>query len=218
MSSMTKRLPISNAPRSSHLLVLAGLFFLSGTAGLILQVVWMYRLGLVFGNAAYATAATLAAFFLGLALGGWFWGNAAARFRRSLTVYGLMELGVALTALLWILGLDFYETHYASVVAVLGGHRSMLILLKFVFSTTLLLFPTVLMGGTFPLLAQYVGEDRRQLASRGTLLYAVNTLGASLGAFFAGFFLLSHYGVSSTYSFAVALAAGIGIAAIMLQV
>jgi spermidine synthase len=177
----------------------------------------MYRLGLVFGNAAYSTAATLAAFFLGLALGGWIGGNAAARFRRSLTVYGLMELGVALTALLWLPGLEFYEKHYASVVSVLGSHRSILVLWKFGFSTTLLLFPTVLMGGTFPVLAQYVGANRRQLARRGTLLYAVNTLGASLGAFLAGFFLLSRSGVRSTYFFAVALAAGIGITALLLD-
>jgi len=214
---MTKRYQISDSISSSRLILLSGLFFLSGTTGLILQVVWMYRLGLVFGNAAYATAATLAAFFLGIALGGWFWGNASARFDRPFTAYGLMEVGVALTALLWIPGIEFYETHYSSVVVFLGGNRSMLTLMKFIFSTTLLFFPTVLMGGTFPVLAQYIGKGRSQLASRGTILYAVNTLGASLGAFLAGFFLLSEYGVSSTYAFAIAMAAGIGIAAIILD-
>ncbi|MFV1979978.1 MAG: spermidine synthase, partial [Rhodothermia bacterium] len=217
MSSSTKDLTISRPPSSSSVAAVAGLFFLSGAAGLILQVVWMYRLGLVFGNASYATAATLAAFFLGMALGGWFWGNAATRLRHSLTVYGLMELGIALTALLWIPGLDLYETYYASVVATLGGDRSMLVLWKFGFSTVFLILPTMLMGGTFPMLAQYVGVNRYQLASRGTLLYALNTIGASLGTFFAGFFLLSRYGVRSTYGFAVALAAAIGIAAIVID-
>ena len=67
--------------------VLAFLFFLSGAAGLILQVVWMYRLGLIFGNSSYATAATLAAFFLGLAIGGWYLGSASAKFNR-LRIYG----------------------------------------------------------------------------------------------------------------------------------
>ncbi len=217
MPTHTKQFPIIKSPGSKHVLILAGLFFLSGTAGLILQVVWMYRLGLVFGNAAYATAATLSAFFLGLAIGGWFWGNAAVRFRRPLTIYGLMEIGVALTALLWIPGLDFYETHYASVVAILDGHSGMLTLSKFVFSTTLLLIPTVLMGGTFPILVQYVGKSRRKLAVQGTFLYALNTIGASLGAFFAGFFLLSNYGVNLTYAFAVGLAACIGVAALVLD-
>jgi spermidine synthase len=214
---MTKKQETSNSVSSRRLFFLSVLFFLSGTAGLILQVVWMYRLGLIFGNASYATAATLAAFFLGLAIGGWFLGKASARFNRPLTAYGLMEIGIALTALLLIPGITFYETHYASVVTFVDGQRNMLTLLKFVFSISLLLFPSVLMGGTFPVLAQYVGKERPKLASRATILYAVNTLGASIGAFLAGFYLLSKFGVTSTYKFAVILAASIGIIALILD-
>lgn len=209
--------PLSDSVGSGGFVFLSAIFFLSGAAGLMLQVVWMYRLGLVFGNAAYATAATLAAFFLGLALGGWFWGNEAARFRYPLTVYGLMEVGIALMALLWIQGLDIYETYYPSIVTLLGRDGGMLAIMKFVFSTVLLLLPTTLMGGTFPVLAEYVGRRHHQLASRGTMLYAVNTLGASLGAFLAGFFLLAEFGVTSTYTFAVCLAAGAGVMAVIMD-
>jgi hypothetical protein len=45
------------------------LFFVSGFSALVLQVVWMRELSLVFGATAHAAAATLAAFFLGLATG-----------------------------------------------------------------------------------------------------------------------------------------------------
>jgi len=208
-------------PRSiistKHFSLLSLLFFLSGTAGLILQVVWMYRLGLIFGNAAYATAATLAAFFLGLAIGGWFLGNASAKFKRPLSAYGFMEIGIALTALLLIPGIEFYETHYASLVTLTYGKQSLLTILKFTFSIVLLLFPTVLMGGTFPVLAQFIGKEKRQLASRGTILYAVNTLGASIGALLAGFFLLSKYGVDATYYFTIILVASIGFMAILID-
>jgi len=199
---------------SKHFSILLLLFFLSGTAGLILQVVWMYRLGLIFGNAAYATAATLAAFFLGLAIGGWFLGNASAKFKRPLSAYGFMEIGIALTALLLIPGIEFYETHYASLVTLTNGNQSLLTVLKFAFSIILLLVPTVLMGGTFPVLAQFIGKEKRQLASRGTFLYAVNTLGASIGALLAGFLLLSRYGVDATYYFTIVLIASIGFIAI----
>jgi spermidine synthase len=217
VQAQTQQLPISKSIVSKHFTIVTGLFFLSGAAGLILQVVWMYRLGLVFGNAAYATAATLAAFFLGLAIGGWVWGNASAKLKRPLRLYGLMEIGIAITALLFIPGLDFYENYYATLVSFLDGQSGMLTFLKFMFSITLLLFPTILMGGTFPVLAQYVGKKRRQLEMRGTLLYALNTIGASLGAFLAGFILLSRYGVNSTYAFAIALAAAVGVAAIILD-
>ena len=203
--------------RSGYFTFLYALFFLSGTAGLIFQVVWMYRLGLVFGNAAYATAATLSVFFLGLALGGRFLGNASVRFKRPLRVYGLMELGIALTAFLILPGLDLYERYYAWVVSFLGGSRSALFLAKFFFGALLLLPPTFLMGGTFPILAQYIGKDRRYLERRGTILYAVNTLGAALGAFFTGFYLIREYGVSSTYGLALILAASVGVLAIVLD-
>ncbi|GMR13166.1 MAG: hypothetical protein BMS9Abin29_1368 [Gemmatimonadota bacterium] len=217
MTSSTEQAGLHGSGGARRLAGFTGLFFLSGVGGLVLQVLWMYRLGLVFGNAAYATAATLSAFFLGLALGGWFWGHTAPRVRRPLAVYGIIELGVAATALLWLPGLGFYEAHYSSVTAMLGDHRGMLITGKFVFSTSLLLLPTFLMGGTFPVLTQHVVPDPGKLGRRGTLLYAFNTLGAALGALLAGFYLLPVLGVRRAYFGAVALLALVGMAAVILD-
>ena len=216
---MTNQQGAANDTGGQRLFFLTGLYFLSGVTGLVLQVVWLYRLGLVFGNAAYATAATLAAFFLGIAIGGWYIGNASTRFKRPLTGYGLMEIGIALTALLWLPAIGFYEAHYAGLVGFLNGNQGLLTVMKFLFSTSLLLLPTVLMGGTFPVLAQYVGAGKSlgKLASRGTVLYAVNTLGASLGAFLAGFFLIRTVGVKATYNIAMLTATAIGFGAIILD-
>lgn len=196
--------------------ILSLLFFLSGATSLTLQVIWMYRLGLIFGNAAYATAATLTAFFLGLSLGGWLSGRLSIRLKKPLTAYGLMEIGIALTALLLYPGLAFYEANYIEITGLLDNHRTLLTLSKFLFSLTLLILPTMLMGGTFPMLAQFIGENN-QLAKRGTLLYAINTFGAAVGAFVAGFFLISHLGVHSTYIFALFAAFTIGLAALILD-
>ncbi|HDZ07439.1 fused MFS/spermidine synthase [Maribacter sp.] len=214
---MRNKFAFTNSERSGNFIFLYALFFVSGTASLMFQVVWMYRLGLVFGNAAYATAATLSAFFLGLALGGRFFGNASARFKRPLRMYGLMELGIALTAFLLAPGLDFYEKYYSDIVSFSGDTKSILLGMKFVFGTSLLFFPSFLMGGTFPVLAQYIGKNRNNLSRRGTILYAVNTLGAALGAFVAAFYLLSKYGVGATYGFAIALAVLVGVLALVLD-
>jgi len=214
---MKNLLAIPKFERSGSFIFLCALFLLSGTAGLIFQVIWMYRLGLVFGNAAYATAATLSAFFLGLALGGRFFGKASARFKRPLRLYGFMELGIAVTALLLVPGLHFYEKYYSDIVSFLGVSRSVLLVIKFVFGISLLFFPSFLMGGTFPVLAQYIGKNRIDLSRRGTILYAVNTLGAALGAFAAAFYLLARYGVSATYGFAMALALSVGVLALVID-
>ena len=44
-------------------------FFLSGASGLIFQVVWFERCGLVFGNSVLATSIVLSSFMAGLAVG-----------------------------------------------------------------------------------------------------------------------------------------------------
>ncbi len=214
---MTNRFSLPQFERSGNFIFLGALFFLSGTAGLIFQVVWMYRLGLVFGNAAYATAATLSAFFMGLALGGRFFGKFSAGFKRPLVIYGLMELGIALTAFLLVPGIGFYERYYSDIVSFLGDTKSVVVGMKFVFGISLLFFPSFLMGGTFPVLAQYIGKNRNDLSRRGTILYAVNTLGAALGAFVAAFYLLAAYGVGATYGFAMALAIFVGIMSLVLD-
>jgi len=64
--------------------VLLGLFFLSGAAALIYEVLWLKELGRLFGVTAHAAATTLAVFFLGLAAGGWVWGTRSARARNPL--------------------------------------------------------------------------------------------------------------------------------------
>ena len=197
--------------------ILAMLYFMSGVAGLIFQVVWLYRLGLVFGQAAYATAATLTAFFIGLGLGGRLVGNFAERLARPLFIYGLLEIAIALSALLLVPGVEFYESVYPSLVELTANSRPLLILLKFIFSTALLLLPTILMGGTFPVLAHFVVVSGSGLAKRGSLLYACNTLGAATGTFLGGFYFMKNFGVGTTYIIAVLMALGVGAGSILLH-
>ena len=49
------------------------LFFLSGTAGLIYQIVWTRELVLVFGNTMLAASTVLSSFMGGLAAGSFVW-------------------------------------------------------------------------------------------------------------------------------------------------
>ena len=69
---MTTKTPYRLEPQN---LPLYCLFFLSGVAGLIYEVLWMKELGFLFGNTAYAVATTLSVFFLGLSAGGYVWGK-----------------------------------------------------------------------------------------------------------------------------------------------
>ena len=48
---------------------IAAAFCISGAAGLVFEVVWFHRAGLVLGNSALSTSIVLASFMAGIALG-----------------------------------------------------------------------------------------------------------------------------------------------------
>jgi hypothetical protein len=60
----------SPPPAVSRRFVVTSAFFLSGAAGLIFQVVWLYRCGLAFGNTIWAVSVVLSSLMAGLAIGG----------------------------------------------------------------------------------------------------------------------------------------------------
>src|SRR5215217_1731848 len=93
--------PDQSANYSSSTILLIGLcFVLSGATGLIYEVLWARMLGLVFGATTLAVSTVLAAFMGGLALGSALAGRLASRIRKPLGTYGLMEIGIAIYALL----------------------------------------------------------------------------------------------------------------------
>ena len=127
------------------------LFFItSGATGLVLEVVWTRILGTVFGNTVYAAATVLTAYMLGLALGSALLGRIADRSRRPLLLYGCLEIGVGLYALLFPLlaatSLGVYAWFYRSF----QPGFTVLNVVRFGLSLILLLPPTLLMGGTLP--------------------------------------------------------------------
>src|SRR5688500_15711218 len=91
------------------------LFYASGIAGLIFQVLWLRRLSLVFGVTVYAASTVLAAFMAGLAIGSAIAGRVLKRGISPLAAFGLAEILVGITGLLSPLLLDAAATLYAAL-------------------------------------------------------------------------------------------------------
>jgi spermidine synthase len=173
------------------------LVFLSGFCALIYQVLWMKQLGLLFGNTSHAAGATLAAFFAGLAVGSWFWGKRSARCRNPLRIYAGLELGIAVTALLYFVVMKGYHVIYPEVYqSVHSG--AWLLLVKFLLALVLIFPPAFCMGGTIPVIGQHAIRIPSKFGSTSALLYGINTLGATLGALLAGFFMPLWFGFRMT--------------------
>lgn len=173
------------------------LVFLSGFSALIYQILWMKQLGLLFGNTSHAAGATLAAFFAGLAVGSWFWGKRSTQTRNPLRIYAGLEVGIAITALLYFVVIKGYHFIYPEVFeSVHSG--AWLLLIKFLLALALIFLPAFCMGGTIPVMGQYVIRIPSRFGSTSALLYGINTLGATLGALLAGFFMPLWFGFRVT--------------------
>ncbi|TVQ53075.1 MAG: hypothetical protein EA355_13965 [Rhodobacteraceae bacterium] len=201
---------------SRSLAALGALFFLSGAAALVYQVLWVRELGLLFGSTAEAAAMTVAIFFAGLGLGGWLFGRVCARVARPLRTFGLLEIGVGLTALGHFLVADAYFALYPALHAAVGGSPALITAAKALVAATILLPTSVLMGGTLPLMGQHVVRAPGSLGRLGAALYALNTAGGAAGALAAGFLLPELLGFSGAYLLAVATDVGVGLAAMAL--
>jgi len=185
-------------------LLLTALVFLSGLAGLIYQLLWVNQLGLLFGNTAQAAAATLAAFFLGLGAGSWFWGRRSSKMHRPLRLVALLELGIAASALAYFAVLAGFDALYPAVYGALRG-GPWLMAVNFLLSLALIFPASFFMGGTVPAMAQVVIRELNRFGQLSALLYGLNTLGAAVGVLLAAFILIPQLGQQLSYGFAVSL-------------
>jgi len=193
--------------RSGIRITILTLFFLSGTSGLIYQVVWNRMLTLVFGSTVFAVTTVLTAFMAGMALGSFYFGRFIDRRGRPLIVYACLQAGIGVFALILPLILNGTETIYIAVHRNLHTSFYILSFVKFLLCFAVIIIPSTLMGGTLPVITKFFTHRMNRLGWNIGLLYAVNTFGAVIGCFFAGFILIRGIGVSGT----MYLAAGINI-------
>ena len=169
--------------------VLFGLFFLSGAAALIYQTAWHRLLGLFAGADTIAAALVVGAFLLGLGIGSLVAGLLADRLSRraALLAFALCEVGIAAFAVAspWL----YYDVIYRELLP-LSASRGVIFAVVFAG----LLWPTFLMGCSLPFLSKAVVSEIAGSAKLIGWLYGLNTLGAGVGAFVGGWYLIGTFG------------------------
>jgi spermidine synthase len=191
--------------QDSLLIIALFCFFFSGVAGLVYEVVWVRMLTQIFGNTTYAIATVLASFMAGLALGSYFFGRIADRGKNDFLLYGILEAGVGVYGLLvpWLFGLG--RMIYIPLFGLNDSYPYIFNLLLFFLSFLLMVFPTLLMGATLPVLSRFFVRSFAHLGRRVGDLYATNTLGAVVGCGLAGYYLIPAFGMRTTVYIAAAL-------------
>ena len=185
-------------------MILLALFFLSGFAALLYQVVWQRVLFSVYGIDITSVTVVVTVFMLGLGIGSIVGGALSQRMRRAaLPLFALLELGIGL--------FGFFSLPLFAFVA--GRTLDLSRFATGIVAFLLLLIPTTLMGATLPLLVSHATARSHNVGRSVGALYFANTLGAAMGAFAAGMLLLGIFGLSGTVRGAallnIMLAAGV---------
>jgi spermidine synthase len=197
-------------------MLVLSLFFFSGATALVYQVLWSKYLSLMLGSTVQAQTVVLAIFMGGLAVGNRLFGQRAERFREPLSIYGYLEIAIGLFAFF------FYSIYRAAdglfVVAGSAVYENtfLLLALKLAISFFLLILPTVLMGGTLPLMASWIQKQPGiDWGAKVGMFYAINSLGAVFGAGLAGFYLVQTFGMVASLQLVALANLVIGLVAVV---
>ena len=152
----------------------------------------------IFGSSTAASAAVVALFMGGLGVGGWWLGRRTIQMKNPLRIYARLELGIACAAasspvLVWVA-----RTIYLELGGVFSLGMTSATVVRLALAALVLAVPTILMGGTLPVVVHALEREQDLGRRRVAWLYGINTLGAVIGAFLAGFFLLERFGVRTT--------------------
>jgi len=183
--------PLLDGPGTPHLTpVLAVLFWLSGCAALIYEIIWLHLLRLVIGCSSFSLGILLACFMGGMGLGSLLGPRFMSAKSHPLRMYAWIEVGIATIAL----GLVYVspQVHvlyqWLAALGILGQWARLVIGVGF------LIVPACFMGATLPIVAQWLQGEKHPAASLGAL-YATNILGGVTGCLLTGFVILRYWDV-----------------------
>jgi len=175
--------------------LILGTFILASMASLGYQIVWVRLLMQVFGSSVYAISTVLTTFMAGYAVGSFLFGKYVDKSSEPLSIYGIVLLligGYGLVTsygfpLLTKISIFFFAVFKESFIF----HE-----VQFIFAFLILIIPTSLLGGIFPVVNKILVEEK--VGAEVGLIYAANNLTAALGSVFTAFVLLPIVGINKT--------------------
>jgi len=172
--------------------VVALLFFGSGAAALVYEIVWLQLLELFVGSSAVSVGVLLGTFMGGMCLGSLLLPRLVSVRRHPLRVYAALETAIGVLGVLLLFAMPLVGRIYTAW----GGYGLGGFLLRGLVAALCLLPPTVAMGATLPAVARWVETTPRGVSWLG-VFYAGNIAGAVFGCLLAGFYLLRVYDMAT---------------------
>lgn len=182
-------------------------FLASGFAALLYQVVWQRSLFAIYGINIESVTVVVTAFMLGLGFGS-FVGGAVSKnpARPALLLFALVELSIGAFGMVSLSLFHWVGTFTLNLPPIATALVTFL----------LVLFPTMLMGGTLPLLVAYFVRKSGNVGKSVGQLYFVNTLGSAIASIASVMVIMGPLGEINTVRAAAAVNAAVGFGALAL--
>jgi spermidine synthase len=179
-------LPVYKGAASLALVI----FAVSGFCAMAYEVIWTKLLSLIIGPTTYSFTIVLVTFITVLALGSMIFGWLADRITKPVQLLIYTQMGAALFALLVSHILGNSQFFFAKLIYHFQGNFALLNISKAVILFCFMLVPTLCLGATFPLVGKIYTRTLSKVGRSIGFAYAINTIGAVLGSFCAGFLLV----------------------------
>jgi spermidine synthase len=175
------------------------IYFFSGFAALVYQVVWQRWLVFFTGISSVNISLIVSAFMAGLGLGYLVGGYLADKLKagQHAKAFLIAEIGIGLFAV-------FSKTIFYDWLYMQNQAASLPLFATYLLLFVLLLIPTFLMGVSLPLLSKSFNSIGNQ-GNFISLLYFTNTLGSAIGTFCTAFYLIPNLGFEKAVYIAAAL-------------
>ena len=187
---------------------------LSGAAALAYEVAWSRALLLLLGSTATASAVVLATFVGALGIGARWGGRIAERTRRTLRLYGMLEVGAALWAMLAQPIVSLLEAPYVALAA--GAPAPVQMVMRICTAAIVVAPAAFLLGATLPVIVRFWMRTEDETGRHTAWLYGANTIGAVFGCLFTGYVGVAAFGVLGAVGIAAAIGATVGLTAVLL--
>ena len=206
--------PVLISPRARQISLAA--FAVSGATAMTVQVLWTRALAVLIGSSAYSFTLILLAFLVGLGSGSAIFGRLSQRTANPVRWLATLHLGIAAAIGLSYLVTDRLPLVFTWLLESASFGVDAVLICQFTLACITVLPATILMGGIFPVTARIAAPSLGSVGKDIGNAYALNTVGAIVGSFMSGFFVLPGLGLQKgIYLVAVV---GLGLSAALFAV
>jgi spermidine synthase len=177
-------------------------FAVSGAVAMLYEVAWTRTLLMVIGSTTYAFTIMLSTFLLGIFLGSLICSRLVDRISSPIIWFAIVEIVLCFSGIISIYLFNFLP--YVNVLAGLhyGKIPELSMLFRFLAAAGIIMPISLCLGFIFPLVVKICAVDLERLGKSIGQLYSVNTVGAIIGAFLAGFLIIPNLGSEQALIFA----------------